>query len=71
MFVVEGDGVAIVNQKKYPLKAGVLMVIERGDTHEIRATGKSPLRSSICTCRQPIETMRTHCPPECLPNSSV
>ena len=45
LFVVEGQGVAIVNRRKYPLRSGVLMVIERGDTHEILATGSTPLRT--------------------------
>jgi mannose-6-phosphate isomerase-like protein (cupin superfamily) len=45
LFVVEGEGVAIVNRRKYPLRVGVLMVIERGDLHEIRATGSTPLRT--------------------------
>jgi mannose-6-phosphate isomerase-like protein (cupin superfamily) len=37
LFVVAGSGVAIVNEHRYALKPGVLMLIERGDTHEIRA----------------------------------
>lgn len=45
LFVVNGEGIAIVNRRKYRLRAGVLMVIERGDTHEIRATGSTPLRT--------------------------
>jgi mannose-6-phosphate isomerase-like protein (cupin superfamily) len=28
-----------------PLKAGALLLIQRGDTHEIRNTGKEPLRT--------------------------
>lgn len=45
LFVVSGTGEAIVNRHTYPLKAGTLMLIEHGDTHEIRATGKTPLKT--------------------------
>ncbi len=33
------------NSKRYPLRAGSLLLIERGDTHEIRNAGRSPLRT--------------------------
>jgi mannose-6-phosphate isomerase-like protein (cupin superfamily) len=45
LFIVEGEGQAIVNGHSCGLKAGTLMLIERGDVHEIRATGKEPLRT--------------------------
>jgi mannose-6-phosphate isomerase-like protein (cupin superfamily) len=45
LFIVEGTGVAIVNGHRYALKPGVLMLIERNDTHELRASGKGPLRT--------------------------
>ena len=45
LFVVAGTGSARVNGKRYPLRAGTLMVIEHGDTHEIRATGRRSLRT--------------------------
>ena len=45
LFVVEGTGAAIVNGHRYALRPGALMLIERGDTHEIRATGRSPLKT--------------------------
>jgi len=45
LFVVAGNGTAVVNRKTYPLKAGSLVLIERGDTHEIRNTGHEPLRT--------------------------
>jgi mannose-6-phosphate isomerase-like protein (cupin superfamily) len=31
--------------KRYVLGAGSLMLIERGDEHEIRNTGRAPLRT--------------------------
>lgn len=37
LFVVSGTGLAIVNRKRYRLSAGSLVLIERGDRHEIRA----------------------------------
>ncbi len=45
LFVVAGKGVAIVNKRRYPLGPGTLLLIEHGDKHEIRNTGKEPLRS--------------------------
>jgi len=45
LFVVSGTGEAIVNGKKYDLRAGALVLIERGDRHEIRNTGRTPLKT--------------------------
>src|SRR4029453_971847 len=39
LFVVSGTGTARVNGRRYALKSGTLMLIERGDRHEIRNTG--------------------------------
>jgi mannose-6-phosphate isomerase-like protein (cupin superfamily) len=45
LFVVGGTGAAVVNKKRYPLRAGTLLLIEHGDTHEIRNTGRTSLRT--------------------------
>jgi mannose-6-phosphate isomerase-like protein (cupin superfamily) len=45
LFVVEGTGTAVVNGRRHRLFAGVLVLIERGDTHQILATGDGPLRT--------------------------
>lgn len=45
MYVVAGTGAAIVDGKRVPLKAGTLVLIERGETHEIRNTGRGMLRT--------------------------
>jgi len=45
LYVVSGTGRAIVKGKHYPLKAGTLILIEQGETHEIRNTGKGKLRT--------------------------
>jgi mannose-6-phosphate isomerase-like protein (cupin superfamily) len=45
MFVVSGSGVAIVEGARQPLRAGSLLVIAHGETHEIRCTGDAPLRT--------------------------
>src|SRR5262245_9727884 len=45
LYVVSGVGTAIVEGKRYALRAGTLMLIERGDIHEIRNTGKTKLRT--------------------------
>jgi len=45
LFVESGTGVATVNKKRYGLRAGTLLLIERGDEHEIRNTGRAPLKT--------------------------
>ena len=45
LYVASGIGTAIIKGKRYPLRAGTLILIERGDAHEIRNTGKSKLRT--------------------------
>ncbi|KIO49129.1 cupin domain-containing protein [Nitrosospira sp. NpAV] len=45
LYIVSGTGIATVNGKRYPLKGGSLMLIERGDKHEICNTGKDMLRT--------------------------
>ncbi|MDC4226833.1 MAG: cupin domain-containing protein [Candidatus Manganitrophus sp.] len=44
--VLSGTGVAIVNGKRSPLRAGTLLLIERRDKHKIRLnTGRELLRT--------------------------
>jgi mannose-6-phosphate isomerase-like protein (cupin superfamily) len=45
LFVEAGSGTAIVNGRGHPLRAGTLILIERGERHEIRNTGRRPLRT--------------------------
>jgi mannose-6-phosphate isomerase-like protein (cupin superfamily) len=45
LFVVAGTGEAVVNGEAVMLKAGTLLLIQRGDTHEVRNTGDGPLRT--------------------------
>jgi mannose-6-phosphate isomerase-like protein (cupin superfamily) len=45
LYILSGSGVATVNDKRYPLRAGTLMLIERGDRHEVRNTGRGMLRT--------------------------
>src|ERR1051325_4784627 len=45
LFVLSGRGEAIVNGKKHRLTKWTLLLIERGDTHEIRNTGRTPLKT--------------------------
>jgi mannose-6-phosphate isomerase-like protein (cupin superfamily) len=45
LFVVSGRGSAVVNGKRIKLKEGSLLLIERGELHEIRNTGRSPLKT--------------------------
>jgi mannose-6-phosphate isomerase-like protein (cupin superfamily) len=45
LYVVAGTGSATVGGERVPLKAGTLLLIERGETHEIRNTGRGILRT--------------------------
>lgn len=45
LFVVAGSGDGIINGKHYRLRPGTLILIERGDTHEIHNAGRTPLRT--------------------------
>ena len=52
LFVESGSGVAIVSGSRVRLRAGTIVLIERGETHEIRNTGRTPLK-----------TLNTYVPP--------
>lgn len=45
LFVISGSGVAISKGQRRVLKTHSLLLIERGDIHEIRNTGSTPLRT--------------------------
>ena len=45
LFVVSGTGVATVEGRRVPLKAGTLLVIERRERHEVRNTGRALLKT--------------------------
>jgi mannose-6-phosphate isomerase-like protein (cupin superfamily) len=45
LFVESGTGIAIVNGQRLSLRTGTLISIEHGDRHEIRNTGRRPLRT--------------------------
>ncbi|HEV8616316.1 MAG TPA: cupin domain-containing protein [Methylomirabilota bacterium] len=45
LFVVAGKGTATVKGKRHRLRTGSLILIERGDEHEIKNTGRGPLRT--------------------------
>jgi mannose-6-phosphate isomerase-like protein (cupin superfamily) len=45
LFVVSGKGSALINGKRHKLVDGTLMLIEHGDRHEIRNSGRKPLRT--------------------------
>ena len=42
LFVVSGKGFAIVGKDRITLRAGSLLLIERGEPHEIKATSRAP-----------------------------
>jgi len=45
LFVLEGEGTARINGRKHRLGPGVLLLIEKGDEHEIRNDGEGLLRT--------------------------
>jgi mannose-6-phosphate isomerase-like protein (cupin superfamily) len=45
LFVLSGSGVAHVEGRRVPLKAGTLLVIEKGERHEVRNTGRTLLKT--------------------------
>lgn len=45
LFVLSGTGVATVNRRRYRLRAGTLLLIERGDEHQVRNGGRTLLRT--------------------------
>jgi len=45
LFVVSGTGEARIKGRRLPLREGVLVLIEHGDQHEIRNTGRAPLKT--------------------------
>lgn len=53
LYVVSGRGEATVDELEHQLRAGTLLLIERGEPHEIRNVGDAPL-----------ETLNFYVPPE-------
>ena len=45
LYVLSGRGVARVEDRRVPLKAGTLLVIEKGERHEVRNTGRTLLKT--------------------------
>lgn len=45
LFVVAGRGEALVKNRRYKLVPGSLMLVERGERHEIRNVGRTLLRT--------------------------
>jgi mannose-6-phosphate isomerase-like protein (cupin superfamily) len=45
LYVVGGEGLALVEGTRVELREGTLVLIQRGETHEIRNTGREPLRT--------------------------
>jgi mannose-6-phosphate isomerase-like protein (cupin superfamily) len=45
LYVVAGKGAAIVKGKHHPLAPGTLLLVGRGERHEIRNTGRGLLRT--------------------------
>jgi len=43
LYVVSGTGTAVVGGRRRSLRAGTLLLIQRGTTHEIRNTGRTKL----------------------------
>lgn len=52
LFVLSGTGVAVLGGRTHRIRANSLVLIERGTTHEIRNT-----------CRTPLRTLNVYVPP--------
>jgi mannose-6-phosphate isomerase-like protein (cupin superfamily) len=45
LYVLSGSGTVVLAGKEQPLRAGTLVLIQRGTTHEIRNGGRTPLKT--------------------------
>jgi mannose-6-phosphate isomerase-like protein (cupin superfamily) len=45
LYVASGSGTAIIKGRRYPLSPGTLLLIEHGDQHQIKNTGRRPLKT--------------------------
>jgi mannose-6-phosphate isomerase-like protein (cupin superfamily) len=45
LYVQAGSGIAVLAGRRQSLRPGTLLLIERGTTHEIHNTGKTPLKT--------------------------
>ena len=45
LFVLSGSGVATIKGKRCPLSTGALLLIEHGEQHEIRNTGRGAFKT--------------------------
>lgn len=45
LYVEDGSGEAVINGHTYPIEPGSLILIQRKDLHEIRNTGRVPLKT--------------------------
>jgi mannose-6-phosphate isomerase-like protein (cupin superfamily) len=45
LYVLSGKGRATLGRRQHALRPGTLLLIERGTTHEIRNTGRTPLKT--------------------------
>lgn len=45
LFLLSGRGAATLNGRRVPLHEGTVLLIEKGDTHEIRNTGRAALKT--------------------------
>lgn len=47
LFVIAGSGVAMVGDRRAPLKKGTVVLIAKGERHDIRNTGRAHLRTLV------------------------
>jgi mannose-6-phosphate isomerase-like protein (cupin superfamily) len=45
LFVIQGTGTALINGRRHRLRCHSLILIEHGDKHEIRNTGRTVLKT--------------------------
>jgi mannose-6-phosphate isomerase-like protein (cupin superfamily) len=45
LYVIDGDGEAVVEGRRVPLSTGSLLLVERGERHAVKNTGSRPLQT--------------------------
>jgi mannose-6-phosphate isomerase-like protein (cupin superfamily) len=61
LYVLSGTGRATINGRGQGLRAGTLLLIERGSTHEIRNTGRISLKTlNLYVPPLPRQAIRSH-----------
>ena len=64
VFILEGSGVVLENEREYPLRSGSAVYVPPNQLHQFRNTGPSPFKF-LCLIPHPIRGMREMCVAAC------